>query len=151
MPPISASPAGQNCIKNGGEVVVLSRSGKHKLLCKIEAHKQSTPRNGIKPPPDGDGSPGPYGQGGGHKGKTLSIKPSPIAPSKASAYCHAGSPPPCPPNDALGSDATQGDLNQPIVGKNQIIKPPYSPTNPPPPMGSKTKYDTTKNSVGNIR
>ena len=158
--PIRATPAGQNCIKNGGKVVVEMRAGKRAALCRTAATKESTPRTVLKPPPGGDGSPGPYDQGGGPEGKTLPVKPSPISPSKASGvYCHAGSPPPCPPTAAGGSDATQakeklrattktqGDFNlgartsppglpPPIVSESKTIKPPYSPTNPAP-MDSK--------------
>ena len=158
--PIKASVAGQNCANSGGKVVVEMRAGKRGAWCRTAASKR-------KPPPFGDGSPGPYDQGGGPETKTLPIKPSPISPSQASGvYCHAGSPPPCPPTAAVGSDVsqvrerlrattkTQGDFNlagrtytggrrtqppglpPPIVSESKTIKPPYSPTNPAP-MDSK--------------
>jgi hypothetical protein len=157
--PIRATAAGQNCIKDGGKVVMEMRAGKRAALCRTAASKR-------KPPPFGDGSPGPYDQGGGPEAKTLPVKPSPISPSQASGvYCHAGSPPPCPPTATVGSDAsqvrerlrattkTQGDfsrgrtytggrrtqspdLRPPIVSDIKPIKPPYSPTNPAP-MDSK--------------
>ena len=157
--PIRATAAGQNCIKNGGKVVVEMRAGKRAALCRTAATTQSPPRTVLKPPPGGDGSPGPYDQGGGPEGKTLPVKPSPISPAQSSSvYCRSGSPPPCPPTGTVGSDATQakeklrattktqGDflgartsppgLPPPIVSESKTIKPPYSPTNPAP-MDSK--------------